>query len=126
MDHQNAFPGGSHVDCGLLDLDVAIGPTKVSDQLVVIARDINHMRALAGFAQNFLDHVVVRLWPINSAPQRPDVDQVAHDVECLKIVFAQKIQQRGCVAAARPQVRVGDPCSAIASGRKKVLSRFAK
>ena len=92
MDHQNSFPGCGHVNCPLFDLDVTVGPAKVAHQLVVISRDVDHVRAFAGFAQNFLDHVVVLLRPKNSAAQRPDIDQVAHDVQSIEIVFAQKIE----------------------------------
>ena len=80
VNHQNSFAASGHVNCPLLDFDVAVGPAEVGHQFVVIPRDIDHMRAFAGFAQNFLDHVVVLLRPIDSATQRPDIDQVAHDV----------------------------------------------
>ncbi len=76
----------------LLDLDVAVGPAEVGHQLIVISGDVDYMRALASFAQNFLDHVVVLLRPVNSATQRPNIDQVAHDIESIEIVLAQKIE----------------------------------
>ena len=38
------------MDCRLLDFDVPVGPTEVGHQLVVISRDVDHMRAFAGFA----------------------------------------------------------------------------
>ncbi len=112
------------MDCPLLDLDVAVGPAEVGHQLVVISRDVDHMRSFARFAQKFLDHVVVLLRPINSTTQRPDIDQVADDVQNLEVVFAQKIQQRRGVAAARTQVRVGDPRSAITFRRHDFCGRF--
>ena len=55
--------------CFLLDFDVAISATEVGDQLVVISRDINHASAFARLTQNFLDDIVVLLWPINPATQ---------------------------------------------------------
>src|SRR6266496_5981214 len=99
----------------LLDLDVAVGPAEVRHQLIVISGDVDYMRALASFPQNFLDHVVVLLRPVNSATQRPNIDEVAHDIERIKIVLAQKIEQRTSVAAARTKVRIGDPRGAITS-----------
>ncbi len=93
MNDQNSFPRGGYVNCLLLDLDVPVSATKVGHQLVVIARDVDHMRAFAGFAQNFLDYIVVLLRPVNSAAQRPNIDQVAHNVERIEIVLAQKIEQ---------------------------------
>ena len=114
------------MNCPLLDLDVAVGPTEVGHQLIVISRDVDYMRPFAGFAQNFLDHVVVLLGPVNSATQRPNIDQVTHNVERIEIVLAQKIEQRRGVAAARTKVRIGDPRGAITPGRLEILSGFAK
>ena len=93
------------MNCSLFDLDIAVGATEVSYKLVVVSRDVNHTRALARFPQNFLDHVIMLLWPINSATQRPDVDQVAHDVQSFEIVRAQKIEQRCGVASEIHAVR---------------------
>src|SRR6266480_6162550 len=110
----------------LLDLDVAVGPAEVGHQLIVISGDVDYMRALAGFAQNFLDHVVVLLRPVNSATQRPNIDQVAHDIESIEVVLAQKIQQRSGIAATRTKVRIGDPTGTMTSRRHEVLSGLAK
>jgi len=66
-----------------------------------------------GLAQDFLDDVVVLLRPINSAAQSPDIDQIAHHIERLEVVLAEKIEQRYGIAAARAQMRVGDPRGAI-------------
>ena len=126
VNDQDAFAGGGNVDCSLLDFDVAVGAAEIGHQLVVISRDVDHVRAFAGFAEDFLNHVVVLLRPINSATQRPDIDEVADDIERLEIVLAQKVEQSGGVAAARAQVRIGDPRGAIASRRKQFVSRFAK
>ena len=84
------------------------------------------MRALASFAQNFLDHVVVLLRPVNSATQRPDIDQVADDVERIEIVLAQKIEQRSGVAATRTQVGIGDPRGPITSRRQRSPQRICQ
>ena len=114
------------MNCSLLDLDVAVDPTEAHDQLVVISRDVDHVRSFAGFAQNFLNHVIVLLRPINSPTQRPDIDQVAHNVQSLEIVRPQKIEQRCGVTATRAQVRIGDPTGTMTSRRQKFVSRFAK
>ena len=114
------------MNCPLFDLDVAVGATEVGHQLVVISRDLNYMRPFAGLTQKFLDHVVVLLRPVNSATQRPNINQVTHNVQRIEIVHAQKIEQRRGIAAARAQVRIGDPSGAITSRRQEVLSGFAK
>ena len=114
------------MNCILLDLDVPVGPTEVGHQLIVISRDVDYMRPFAGFAQNLLDHVVVLLGPVNSATQRPNIDQVTHDIERIEIVLAQEIQQRSGIAAARTKVRIRNPRRAITSRRLEVLSGLAK
>ena len=102
------------MNCALRDFNISVGATEGRHQFVVISRDVNHACALSRLPQNFLDHIIVLLWPINCAPQRPDIDQVAHDVESVEIRLAQKIQQRSGVAATGAQVRVGNPRGAIA------------
>src|SRR5205823_2026275 len=72
-------------------------------------------RAFARFSKNLLDDVVMLLRPVNPAPQLPDVDQIAHDIECLELVLAQKIEQRACVRATRAQMNIGNPRRADAT-----------
>src|SRR6185436_10784711 len=102
------------MDCVFLDLNISVSPAEARHQFIVISRDVNYTCAFAGLAQNFLDHVVMFLWPVNRPSQRPDIDQVAHDVERIEVGLAEKIQKRGGIAAARAQVRVGYPRGAIA------------
>ena len=61
---------------------------EIGDQFIVIPGNVNDACAFAGFAQDFLDDVIVLLRPVTAAPHRPDVDQVAHDVERFKIMLA--------------------------------------
>jgi len=68
----------------------------------------------------------VLLRPINTAAQRPNIDQIAHNVERLEIVLPEKIQQRCGIAAACAQMRVGDPRGAITLWRHEFPRRFAK
>ncbi len=75
----------------------------------MIARDVNSARAFARFAQNFLNDVIMLLRPINSAPQLPDIDQIADNIKRLELVLAQEIEQRAGITAARAQVHVGYP-----------------
>src|SRR5207237_7607095 len=101
MNNQDAFACGGHMNCVLLDFNVPIDSTKTGHQFVVVSRDVNYACALACFAQNFLDDVVVLLRPVNSAPQRPDVDQVAHDVQRRKS-FSRK--KSNSAVALQPRV----------------------
>jgi hypothetical protein len=110
----------------LLDLDIAVDAAKASHEFIVVSRDVNHARALACFAQNFLDYVIMLLRPINSATQRLNIDQIADDVERAEIILAQKVQQRSCVATACAQMCVCDPRRTIAPRREQVLGGLAK
>ena len=93
----------------LPDVDVSISTKEADHQFVVISRNVNYASALAGFAQDFLDDIVMLLGPINSAAQRPDIDQIAHDIKRFEIVFAQKIEEAGCPTGASTQMDIGNP-----------------
>ena len=80
------------MNCALLDLDIAVDAAKAGHEFIVVSRDVNNARSLAGFPQNFLDYVIMLLRPINSATQRPNIDQIADDVESAEIILAQKIE----------------------------------
>ena len=89
--------------------DVTVGAVEFGEQIVMIARDVNDAGAFARFAKDFLDDVVMLLWPVDSATQLPDVDQIANDVERFELVFAEEIEQRAGIAATRAQMHVGNP-----------------
>ncbi len=93
----------------LLQGDITIGAIKFGEQIVVIPRNVNDACALARLAQDFLHDVVVLLRPVNSAPQLPDVDQVAHHIERFEFVLPQEIEQRARVRAVRAQMHIRDP-----------------
>ena len=106
MNHKHAAAVGQTMDSMLLHLDVAISAVKFGEQIIVIARDINGPCAFARFAQNLLNDVVMLLRPINTAPQLPDVDQIAHNVESFKVVFAEEVEQCPSVRATRSQMHI--------------------
>ena len=108
------------------DRDMAVVAAKASEEFVVVAGDVNDARAFARFAQEFLDDVVVLLRPIDSAPHLPDIDQVADDVERFEIVIAQEFEERSGIAAARPQVHVGNPgrAQSVAASGVRTTRRF--
>src|SRR5437899_1042130 len=109
MNHEHAAAVGQTMNGMFLHRDVAIGAIKFGEQIIVIARNINGPRAFTRFTQDFLNDVVVLLWPVNPTPQLPDVDQVTHDVERFEFVFTQEIEQCASVRAARPEMHVRNP-----------------
>src|SRR6266516_7950255 len=96
--------------------DIAVSAEKTGEHFVVVTRDVNDACALARFAENFLDNVVVLLWPVTAAAQKlPDVDQIAHHIERFAFVLAQKIEQRAGIATACAQMDIGNPRRAHAT-----------
>ena len=89
--------------------DVAVGAVEFGEHIVVITRDVNDTGTFTGLAKNFLDDIVMLLWPVDSAPQLPDVDQIANDVERFELIFAEEMEQRAGIAATRAQMHVGNP-----------------
>ena len=114
---QDSTPVGRFMNHLLFDGDVAVGAVKFGHHFIVISRDVDDPGAFARFAQDFLNDVVVLLRPVDTAPQLPDVDQVADDIKSLAIIIAQEIKERARVRAARPEMNIGNPRAAHSSRR---------
>lgn len=84
-----------------MDGDSARGTEETGEKLIVITRDADDPGAFARFAKELVDDVVMLLRPVDSTPQRPDVDQVAHHIERLKLVLLQENEK---AAALLPRV----------------------
>jgi len=98
----------AHVD--VTESEVA----ELSRSFVMIAGNVDHLRAFAGFAQHFLDHVVVRLRPEPAFAELPSIDDVTDQIEVLRIVMAQKIEQIVRLAAAGAEMDIGQPDGPVA------------
>ena len=115
-----------HVDGMFLNRDRAISAEMSGEKLVVVSRDVDHPGAFARFPQNLLDNVVVFLRPIDAATQRPDIDEIADDVERLKLVLAQELEKSPGVAPSRAKVQVRDPGCAILDSREGTRRDFSR
>ena len=109
VDDEHATSVRQTMDRMSLHGDIAVSAEKAGEHFVVVTRDANDPCALARFAKNFLDNVVVLLRPVTAAAQLPDVDQIAHYIERFAFVLAQEFEQRTGIAAARAQMDVGNP-----------------
>src|SRR5205823_6795935 len=109
---QDTFAGCGHVNGATLDLNVSVRPAKVRYHLIVVSGNVKDARAFSRLAQNFLDDVVMSLRPVTAASHRPNVDQIANDVEVLEFVFPEEIEQNVGVRAASAEVHVGNPSAA--------------
>ena len=83
-------------------------------ELVVVAGNEDHPRALADLAQQLLDDVVVGLRPVPVALELPAVDDVADQEQVLALDVLQERQQLRCLTAGRAEMKIGDPDAANA------------
>ena len=89
---------------------------ELTDKHIVIACDIDNPRAFARFAQEFLNHIVVGLWPVPTFFQLPAVDNVADQINRLCLVVRHKVQQSARLAIARTQMHIRNPQCAVLLG----------
>ncbi|ABA51161.1 hypothetical protein BURPS1710b_1413 [Burkholderia pseudomallei 1710b] len=98
----------AHVD--LAEREVA----ELARGFVVVAGDVDDLRALSRLAQDLLHHVVVRLRPVPAFPELPAVDDVADEVQVFRFVVLQKVEQVAGLAAARAEMDVRQPDRPVA------------
>ena len=75
--------------------------------LPALALSGDNQTLLAGAPQQFLHHVVVRLWPEPLAAQLPAVDDIPHQIQAIAGVVFEKVHQGLRLAAWRAQMQVG-------------------
>ena len=112
VDDEQAATVGGGVNGAGLDGDVAEIVVIRGDELVVIPRDVNKTRAFAGDAEELLDDVVMRLRPVKTTAEAPDINEVADDVEGFKFPLSQEIEQRFSLRASCAEMNVRNPASA--------------
>ena len=81
---------------------------KIAHAIIMIARNIDHLDALARQAQDLLDHVIVALRPIPAAFHLPAINDVADQIEGLALHFPDEIKQKRRLTAACAQMGVGN------------------
>jgi hypothetical protein len=100
---------GGDMKCVLGDHDAAkMRPEIIAQELVVVARNIDEPRSLAGLPQELLDDVVVRLRPVPAGAQLPSVDDVADQIDGVGVMMAKEIQQLLGLACARAEMHIGN------------------
>ncbi len=91
------------------DLDAAeIGAAVLSQRLVMVAGNEDDPGTLANLTQQFLQDIVVRLQPDRSAPDPPEVYDVADKVDGVGIMLPQKVKKLVGLAGPRSEVHVRD------------------
>ena len=74
----------------------------------MISGNEDDARAMPDLAQKFLQDVVMRLRPMRSAPDFPEIDDIADEVDRVGFDDAQEVEQGLGLRRARPQMHVGD------------------
>jgi hypothetical protein len=98
----------AHVD--IAEREVA----ELARGFIVIAGDIDDLRAFSRLAQDLLHDVVVRLRPEPAFAKLPAVDDVADEIQVFRLVMPKEIEQIRRLAATRAEVDVGQPDRAVA------------
>src|SRR5262249_6243021 len=102
-----AAPVDANVDRALGDFDAAEMHAAIfAQELVVIARYVDDTGSFAHFAQELLQHIIMRLWPMPARFELPSVDDVADEINDLCIVMTEKFDQPFGLAPARPEMNV--------------------
>ncbi len=98
---------GGFVDHPLGHFDTTeMGARKFTKEFVVVARNVNDARSLAGLAQQLLDNVVAALRPVPVAAQPPAIDDVADKNDGLGFMIAQEIQEEIRLGGFRSKMHV--------------------
>ena len=104
------------------DLDAAEGQAEeLAGELVVVAGHEDHARAAPHLAQQLLHDVVVRLRPVPARAQPPAVDDVADEIDRVRLVVAKQVEDEIRLAAARAEMEIRQEQRAIAMGRRGCL-----
>ncbi len=90
-DEKSATIGGG-VNRIFLKCHTGIVAMEARKELVVVAGNVDDLRALAAFAEQFLNDVVVILRPVNAASESPYIDQVTNKVEFLKLGVSEELE----------------------------------
>ena len=98
---------GRGVDCLPFDLDPTEGQAEeLPGEFIMVAWDENHPRAAPHLSQQFLHDVVMRLRPVPAGAEPPAVDDVADQIDRVRLDMAQHIQDKMSLAATRAQVQI--------------------
>ena len=113
MQQQIILAVGGSVDRLLFDFDIAeADPGVFAQHLVVVAGNQHHVLAVPRPAENFLHHGVVRRRPLDAARHRPEIDDVANQVEIFRRMLAQKVDQSLSLAGTGAQMNIRNKNSA--------------
>ena len=92
-----------------MDLDAAeMHARVVAQSFVVIAGNENEASALAYLAHQLLEYVVVRLRPMGTAPDLPEIDDVTDEIDDVGVAVPEEVEQPLGLCRPRAEVYVRD------------------
>ncbi|MNO96293.1 hypothetical protein D3C76_879580 [compost metagenome] len=108
--HQQVPAVGGDVHGFVDQLDVAQDQLRIAAQeFVVVAGDVDHLGATLAHGQQAADDVGVRLRPVHAAAQFPAVDDVADQVDLVRVITLEELRQMLGLAIAGAQMHIGNP-----------------
>ncbi len=117
VDDEIALAVGGGVDRLAPDLDAAEGQAEeLAGEFVMVAGNEDHARAAPDLAQKLLHDVVVRLRPVPAAAKPPAVDDVADEVDRVRLDVAKHVEDEIGLTAARSQMKIRKEQRAVAMG----------
>jgi hypothetical protein len=109
MQEQEVTAVGGDVNMLVAHEDLAErDPVVLAQRFVVIARNQHDMLAVACATQNLLHDRILRRRPVDAPAHRPEVDDVADQVEILCLVPTEELQQTLGLTAAGAKMDVGN------------------
>ena len=107
MQNEVSLAVGRFVDGVAADFDAAeIHAAVFAQAVVVVARNKNDARALAGFFQDFLQNVVVGLRPVRATADFPKIDDIANQIARFRFDVLQEAKQHCRLARAHSQMDI--------------------
>lgn len=113
MDDEKSAPIGRAMDCILLQGNTSVIALETADKLVMISDDIDDFSALAPFAQELLNYVVMGLGPKNSTTKCPNINQIPYEIELLELGVPKKFKESGRITATSSKVNVRYPTRTV-------------
>ncbi|MDB6019759.1 MAG: hypothetical protein JWR19_4248 [Pedosphaera sp.] len=110
MEHEIAFAIGGGVNHFAREGDAAeVDVEKLFQEFVVVAGEVNDLRFLAAFAEQFLDEHVIVVLPVPFRAQLPAVDEIADEIEIAALTVAQESEEGINLRVLGAEMDVGNP-----------------
>ncbi len=85
----------------------------IADAFVMVAGDEHDTGALAGLAQQLLQHVVMGLRPHGPALDAPEIYNVANEVDGLGVVVLKEVEEHGVLGSTCAEMHIRDEQRAV-------------